>query len=224
MIQDESVGIVSPKLLRREDPTILDSTGLFINRSRRPYDRGQGEVDQRQYDHANKIFGACGAAALYRRTMLTDLAFINEYFDEDFFTYYEDADLAWRAQMRGWKARYAPKAVAAHVRGWGDTLRKKDAAIKDTSGPRFALRNRWLMILKNDALRYFLLDLPFILASEISRLGYMIVFAPDALLGLKDILVGSRSALDKRKNIRGRMINSDASLRTWFRSQQNQHP
>ena len=92
MCEDNGVGIVSPKLLRDDDPKILDSTGLFIDRFRRPYDRGQGETDAGQYDNALKIFGACGAAALYRRTMLADIAIEGEYFDEDFFSYYEDAD------------------------------------------------------------------------------------------------------------------------------------
>ena len=223
MNQDENVGIVSPKLLRVEDATIIDSTGLFINRFRRPYDRGQGEIDKGQYDNSFQIFGACGAAALYRRAMLVDIALHDEFFDEDFFAYYEDADLAWRAQLRGWNARYAPKAVATHVRGWGDTLHKRNKLSKDNVGPRLALRNRWIMILKNDALRYFLLDFPSIVVMEFSRLLYMAIFAPDALWGLRDILASSRHARDKRKIIRDRMLVNDASLRPWFIAEKIQH-
>jgi len=166
-----------------------------------------------------KIFGACGAAALYRRSMLVDIAVDGEFFDEDFFTFYEDADLAWRAQMRGWNGRYAPRAVATHVRGSGDTLHKVKTSMKKIDGPRLALRNRWLMTLKNDALRHLLLDFPFIFVMELSRLLYMAIFAPNALLGLKDILVGFRTALDKRKKIRGRMVIDDATLRPWFKPQ-----
>jgi len=219
MCQDESIGIVSAKLLRDDDSTTLDSTGLFLNHFRRPYDRGQGEIDSGQYDRTLQIFGACGAAALYRRSMLVDIAVEGEFFDEDFFTYYEDADLAWRAQMRGWNGRYAPRAVATHVRGSGDTLRKVKTSTKNIDGPRLALRNRWLMTLKNDALRYLLLDFPFIFVMELSRLLYMAIFAPNALLGLKDILVGFRTALDKRNKIRGRMVIDDATLRPWFKPQ-----
>jgi len=217
--QDNGIGIVSPKLLRYEDPKYLDSTGLFLNRSRRPYDRGQGELDKGQFDSFLNVFGACGAAALYRRTMLEDIALGNEFYDEDFFAYYEDADLAWRAHLRGWKGRYAPRAVATHVRGWGDTLRKRETSVKDNYGPRLAFRNRWFMTLKNDALRYFLLDFPFIFVMELSRLLYMAIFAPDALLGLIDILNGSRTALGKRRIIRERMVVDDAILRTWFKPQ-----
>ena len=216
---DDNVGIVSAKLLRFDEPTILDSTGLFINRFRRPYDRGQGETDRGQYDTSLQIFGACGAAALYRRSMLVDIALENEYFDEDFFSYYEDADLAWRAQLRGWSARYAPHAVATHVRGWGDTLRKRRGSIKNYYGPRLALRNRYLMAVKNDTLRYFLLDFPMIFLTELPRLFYMAIFAPETLKGLKDLRLGFRPALNKRKLIRNRRIINDNAVRSWFKPQ-----
>jgi GT2 family glycosyltransferase len=219
MCQDDSVGIVSAKLLRVDDPTILDSTGLFINRYRRPYDRGQGEFDLGQYDTSSKIFGACGAAALYRRSMLVDIALEDEYFDEDFFSYYEDADLAWRAQLRGWNGRYAPRAVATHVRGWGDTLRKRKDPNKDNYGPRLALRNRYLMTVKNDTLKYFLFDFPMILITELPRLFYMAIYAPENLMGMKDFVFGIKSALNKRKLIRKRRIIDDATLRSWFEPQ-----
>ncbi|UCE00344.1 MAG: glycosyltransferase family 2 protein [Chloroflexota bacterium] len=214
--QEERVGIVSAKLLRDDDPTILDSTGLFIDRRRRPTDRGQGQPDKGQYDDSWQIFGACGAAALYRRTMLEDIALSGQYFDEDFFAYYEDADLAWRAQSRGWKARYAPSAVATHVRGWGDTLRKRRQSIGVDLGPRLALRNRYWMIVKNDNLRYFLLDFPLIFVTELPRLFYMALFAPEGLLGIRDFFLGYRSSIEKRKLIREKQTVDDDSLRSWF--------
>ena len=219
--QDERVGIVSAKLLQFDDPRILDSTGLFLNRYRRPYDRGQGEVDQGQHVHSLNVFGACGAAALYRRSMLDDVALDNEYFDEDFFAYYEDVDLAWRAQLRGWKGRYAPRAVATHVRGWGDTLRKNREPTSDNSGARLALRNRYLMVIKNDTLSNFLLDLPLILLAELPRLFYMAIFAPDALLGLWDLVRGLKSALKKRKMNWERISKESPTIRSWFQPQRS---
>ena len=108
-------GMAAPKLLQASAPEMLDSTGLFVDRRRRPWDRGQGKPDRGQYDDDTVIFGACGGAALYKREMLEDIRLGQEYMDEDFFAYYEDADLAWRAQARGWQAVYAPRAVAAHV-------------------------------------------------------------------------------------------------------------
>lgn len=212
--QDERIGICAPKLLRADHPELLDSTGLFINRWRRPYDRGQMRPDEGQYDRRVEIFGACGAAVLFRRAMLEDIAVNGEYFDEDFFAYYEDIDLAWRAHLRGWRAVYAPLAVAEHARGWGDTLRKGSG--RAGAGPRLALRNRYLMSLKNDAVRYLLLDMPGTKLCEIPRLAYMLLFRPAALLGLVDIFRLLPAMLRKRRTIRARQTVPDRALRGWF--------
>ncbi len=214
--QDGRIGMVAPKLLRADDPTILDSTGLFIDRRRRPYDRGQGEADRGQYDTQTEIFGASGAAALYRRAMLEDLAVDGEYLDEDFFAYYEDADLSWRARLRGWRCVYAPEAVATHVRGWGDTLRKQGHAAKDSRGPRLALRNRYLMTLKNDAWEHFVADLPWILAAELPRLFYAALTRPGVLPGLLDLARAWPAIRRKRRQIRSRRTVNDALIRCWF--------
>jgi GT2 family glycosyltransferase len=213
--EDSRIGIVAPKLLHAEDKKFLDSTGLFVNRQRRPYDRGQMKPDFGQYDENTEIFGACGAAALYRRSMLKDLALNEEYFDEDFFAYYEDADLAWRAKLRGWRCVFSAKAVGEHVRGWGDTLRKRPN--QTGLGPRLALRNRFLMIIKNDSVRNFLVDAPLIFLAEIPRLFYMIIFRRDALKGIVDIFQLAPRAREKRKMIRSNQIVSDRDLRSWFK-------
>ena len=57
------------------------------------------------------VFGACGAAVLYRRAMLDEIGFL----DSDFFLYDEDTDLNFRAQLAGWKCIYVPTAVAHHA-------------------------------------------------------------------------------------------------------------
>lgn len=216
MAGNDRIGMVAPKLLRPEDPLLLDSTGLFVDRCRRPYDRGQGERDQGQYDDQLAVFGACGAAALYRRTMLEDVALDGQYFDEDFFAYYEDADLAWRGQSRGWHCIYAPRAVATHVRGWGDTLRKRGHTPSTVSGPRLALRNRYLMTIKNDTTTYFLHDLPHILAAELPRLAYAALTRPRILLGLVDLARAWPTAIKKRREIRRRRTVEEAMVRRWF--------
>jgi GT2 family glycosyltransferase len=108
-------GSASGKLLRMDNITI-DSTGIVMLRNQRHLDRGADQPDIGQFDKAGDIFGPSGAAALYRRTALEDTAIDGEYFDEDFFAYREDADLAWRMQLLGWSSIYIPKAVAQHRR------------------------------------------------------------------------------------------------------------
>jgi GT2 family glycosyltransferase len=216
IVHDELIGIVAPKLLQADNPALLDSTGLFIDRRRRPFDRGQGELDIGQYDRLSNVFGACGAAALYRRTMLQDLVLDGEYFDESFFAYYEDADLAWRAQLQGWRGVYAPRAVAIHDRGWGDTLRKRGRTAKDTTGPRLALRNRYLMTAKSDTVSHFLVDLPLILAAELPRLAYIALTRPSILLGIVGLVRALPSALHKRRQIHSRRTGDSDAVRRWF--------
>lgn len=216
MVQDDRIGTVAPKLLQAGEPARLDSTGLFVDRRRRPYDRGQGELDQGQYDAMVYVFGACGAAALYRRTMLSELAVDGEYFDETFFAYYEDADLAWRAQWQGWRAVYAPQAVALHARGWGETLRKRGRTAKDAIGPRLALRNRYLMAAKNDRVAHFLADFPLILVAELPRLAYIAVTRPQILLAIPDLASTLPSAWAKKRQMRPRQLAEASTVRRWF--------
>ena len=73
--------------------------------------RGHGERDVGQYDQPRAIFGACGGAAVYRRSALE----IVGTFDEDFFTFYEDVDWSMRAQLAGLSCRYVPGAVVYHM-------------------------------------------------------------------------------------------------------------
>jgi hypothetical protein len=73
--------------------------------------RGHGERDVGQYEQPRAIFGACGGAALYRRTALRRVG----EFDEDFFAFYEDVDWNLRAQLAGLSCRYVPTAVVYHM-------------------------------------------------------------------------------------------------------------
>ena len=181
---NEKVGITAPKLMRANDPSLIDSTGLFLNRLRKPFDRGQNEVDNHQYDEQTEIFGACGAAALYRREMIEKVSINGEFLDEDFFAYYEDVDVSWRAKKLGWRCVYAPSAIASHVRGWGDTLHKQGDQKFRSIGPRLALRNRYLMIIKNEQFRDIWLTLVLILIVDTLKNVYLLTFYPRVLLGV----------------------------------------
>lgn len=211
---EDNIGMAAPKLLQALDPSRLDSTGLFVDRSRRTVDRGQGEVDSGQFDAHKDVFGACGAAALYKRSMLEELQLDSQYYDEDFFAYYEDADLAWRAQLMGWRCAYVPTAIGLHIRGYGDTLRKRRK--KNDYGPRLALRNRYLMILKNDEFTSFLHDLPFIFLPELPRLLFLALLSPRSLLGIIDFIRIFPATWEKRKKIQGARRTLKSEIRHWF--------
>jgi len=101
----------------KKDENTIDSAGIFFSRKKvSPYDRGENERDLGQYDRAEEVSGITCAAAMYRRETLEDCRVLGEIFDEDFFAYYEDVDLSWRAQVFGWRFFYVPSAVAYHGR------------------------------------------------------------------------------------------------------------
>src|ERR1700676_3110327 len=119
---DPKVGTVCGKLLAilasfdLPDKPLVDSTGIYFTPMMRHLDRGSQEVDNGHYLNYEYVFGATAAAALYRRSMIDDISIEGEFFDSDFFVYREDADVAWRAQLLGWRCLYTPRACGYHVR------------------------------------------------------------------------------------------------------------
>ena len=124
---------------------IIDSTGMYFTPNMRHLDRGAEEVDRGQYDRAQYVFGASGAAVFFRRDFINDVSVEGEFFDEDFFAWREDADLAWRAQVLGWKCVYTPKAVGWHVRRVTPERREKLPLLVNWH----SVKNRFLMRGKN---------------------------------------------------------------------------
>jgi len=102
-------GIATCKILSA-DGKHLDSTGDYYTTWGLPYPRGRNETDVDTYDSATDIFGASGGASLFRVAMLREVGV----FDNDFFAYYEDVDLSFRAQLAGWKIAYVPDARVYH--------------------------------------------------------------------------------------------------------------
>lgn len=118
-LSDKRIGIVTGKFLTF-DGKKLDSTGDFYSTWGLPYPRGRGSTDLNAYDEATDIFGATGGASLYRCEMIKDIGL----FDEDFFAYFEDVDLSFRAQLRSWKVVFEPKAkVFHHIGGTSKKLK-----------------------------------------------------------------------------------------------------
>lgn len=161
-------------------PAILDSTGMRLTTNQRHLDRGADEPDQGQFLKREYIFGASGAAALYRRTMIDDVSVAGEFFDEAFFAYREDADLAWRAQWLGWKCLYAPEAIAYHVR----RVRPENREALPPEINYHSVKNRFLMRMKNlDFRTYVRFFLP-ITIRDSAVIGYVLLKEHRSLPGL----------------------------------------
>jgi GT2 family glycosyltransferase len=103
-------GILASKILLFDQRDTFHAAGDLYRADGRPVNRGVWEKDVGQYDEDEHVFGACGAAAAYRRAMLDQIGTL----DDSFFFSCEDVDLAWRAQLTGWKCLYKADAVLYH--------------------------------------------------------------------------------------------------------------
>jgi GT2 family glycosyltransferase len=97
--------------LDRPPLDVINNAGSIIVEGGYGADRGFLEVDSGQFDISEEVFAWCGAAVLLRRAYVDDVGG----FDERLFLYYEDFDLSWRGQARGWRYRYVPESVVRHV-------------------------------------------------------------------------------------------------------------
>jgi GT2 family glycosyltransferase len=141
---------------------LLNSAGLELDRLGVAADRLVGTpLTALRESEPYEVFGATGGAALLRREMLDQVGG----FDESFFAYFEDADLAWRAQLHGWRALYAPRAVVYH---------HHSATAQHGSPAKLYLvgRNRIRTLAKNASNGMLLINAPWILAYDLAYVIY----------------------------------------------------
>lgn len=110
LLSEPHAGMAASKMRLFQQRDTLHNAGDAVGLDGRPRNRGVWQKDEGQYDGERFVFAPCGGAALYRRTMLDAIG----WFDEAFIAYCEDVDLAWRAQLAGWRCVYAPRAVVYH--------------------------------------------------------------------------------------------------------------
>jgi GT2 family glycosyltransferase len=190
----------------------IDSTGIYFTRNMRHLDLGAEEADIGQYDRTQYVFGATGAAAMFRRSFVEAVSVDGEFFDEDFFSYREDADLAWRAQVMGWKCLYTPAAVAWHVRRVTPERREQlPLAINWHS-----IKNRFLMRGKN-ASGWLCWKLFFPVAwRDLMVVGYAVVRDRRMISAIFYPWKVRASVRRKRVVIQSRRKVSDRDLIWWF--------
>ncbi|MBI4089884.1 MAG: glycosyltransferase family 2 protein [Candidatus Kerfeldbacteria bacterium] len=226
--RDLRLGSVTPKIRRfshtsddlREPvrSATIDAAGMVVRRSRQALNRAEGSDDRGQVDQPIDVFGAPGVLALYRRQALNDVAFGREYFDEDFFAYKEDVDVAWRLRWAGWGSRYVPAARAYHYRTLDhhqDRLTKL-VATRSRRSPTLrylSYRNHLLMLIKNETIGTLLPHLPFIAWYELRKFLFAAVREWSTLRGLVDALRLAPRMLRKRRVVTERRRLSASSMR-----------
>jgi GT2 family glycosyltransferase len=157
------------------------------------------------------VFGACAAAALYRRRMIQDVSVDGHFFDPDFFAYREDADVAWRAQLLGWNTIYTPEAVGYHVRSVTPLNRRSTPAFINMH----SVKNRFLMRVKNLTPDVFRRHWRPMALRDALVLGACFVTEPKSLAALWHFARCCRGAWSARRRIMARRV-LDEGLADWF--------
>jgi GT2 family glycosyltransferase len=185
------VGMCGTKMLFPDGS--INSTAICISRSGAAWDRGRNEPDHGQYDVFEEVFGPCAGAALYRRSMLDDIGL----FDEDFFLFMEDVDLAFRARLSGWMCMYVPTARVVHIHGG-------TAGFKSHLSIYYGNRNLLWYIVKNFPARTFFLSLPWLVVRNTMDIPYYGIqgMLLTILRAKKDMLLGIGKMIKKRKGIK----------------------
>jgi GT2 family glycosyltransferase len=210
-------GMATGKLLHAEGfdirPTnIVDSKGIRMTRSGRHFDIDQGQPDGGA-EETREVFGVSGAAAMYTRAFLDDVAMDGQVFDEDFHTYREDADLSWRGRIFGWKAVYVPAAVAYHVRTVTPAKRRTLPPLVNMH----SVKNRFLLRLKNESLWLALRNAPFEIPRDLVAVGAVLTIERTSLPALRWLWKNRRRVMARRRDIQRRRRVSDRELFRWFR-------
>ena len=209
---------------------IIDSAGLKISRNRRIVEIGAGDrftllLDDRQTkEWIREVFGVSAAAPVYRLAALRDVAESSNgrenFFDEDFFSYKEDIDLAWRMQRRGWQSYVLP-VFGSHIRS---AKAEGDSQIKTIFGraKKSALanynsqKNHLFVLVKNDFLRNAAIDIISVLWYELRKFIYIILFEWRTIPAYFVFMANLPKMLKKRRKIMERTIVKASEIRKWF--------
>jgi len=103
-------GLAASKLRLFDRRDVLHSAGDLYRLDGIPDSRGVWQRDDGRFDNDRWVFSGCGGAVAYRRSMLDEIGL----FDPDFYFNLEDVDLAWRAQLAGYRCIFAPAAIVYH--------------------------------------------------------------------------------------------------------------
>jgi GT2 family glycosyltransferase len=159
MEADPQTGMCASKMLLPDGR--LNSTGLCISRSGAAWNRDFGRENTKADNPLGDVLGPCGGAALYRKAMLEQVGS----FDESFFMYMEDVDLAVRARLVGWGCRYVPEAVVVHANG-ATAGRSSDLAVY------YENRNIVWYTVRDFPIRLLITSLPWIIGRNIGVIIY----------------------------------------------------
>jgi GT2 family glycosyltransferase len=210
-------GAVTGRLIRPApeggvSPPTLDACGMRLTPAWRHLDRGSGEPDRGRWDRPDRVFGATGAASLFRREALLDAAVDGEVFDPRFHSFREDAELAFRLHERGWEVLYEPRARCEHRRfNLPERRRSMPPEIN-----RQSLKNRYLLRLYHQTAANFWKTLIPTLARDLMALGWVLTAERSSLPAYHWLWRNRWEILARRRMIQQRRRVPAAEIDRWF--------
>jgi GT2 family glycosyltransferase len=216
---DPKAGTLCGKLLMVDasfeipNQRVVDSTGIYFTPMLRHFDRGCLETDNGHFLKCEYVFGATAAAACYRREMIEDISLDGDFFDPDFFAYREDADVAWRAQLLGWKCVYVPTACGYHVRKLRPGMRR----CLPPEINMHSVKNRFLMRVKNVTPGVYLRNFLPVTVRDIGILLYCLFIERSSVPAFYLFARDFGRVMQKRRLIQSRRRVDDAYMARWFR-------
>jgi hypothetical protein len=203
-----NAGSFASKMMYFDDRQRIENCGFEVDLAGTTVEVGRDQMDSPAWQISRKVFGACGGAAVYRRSMLEQIGFL----DPDFFMIYEDVDLSFRAQLYGYDCVYLPQATVYHHRS--ATLRKRPAL-----QVFYAQRNIDFVYLKNLPFSLMLRSAPQRLLYDIGAALYFLRRGNGlAFTRAKwDVLRHLPSILRKRRAIQRKKVRANSQLRTIMR-------
>lgn len=212
---DLRVGAVTGRLVRpapEGEPRLLDACGMRLTSAWRHLDRGSGEPDRGQWGRPERVFGATGAASLFRREALVDAAVDGEIFDPRFHSFREDAELCFRLRERGWEVLYEPAALAEHRRF---NLPERRAALPALVNYH-SLKNRYLLRIYHQTAGNFFHTLVPTLARDLAALAWVLLRERSSLPAYGWLWRHRRELRARRRIIQGRRTVPARDVDRWF--------
>ncbi len=213
----ERTATFTGKILRADGPaltptSVIDSAGLRMTPNGRHFDVGAGDPDDGRFDRPAEIFGASGCAALFRTEALADIRISTGFFDDDFFVYREDVDLAWRLRGRGWSARCVPGARAWHRRRNLPERRREMSPLANLH----SVKNRFLLRINNAGKEHLRATFLRTFLRDAVVVGGCLTVERTSFEALRWLAANRARLLAKRAEIQGRRTAADQDLLRWF--------
>jgi len=173
-------------------------------------------------DNEAFVFYPNGSLPFFKKSMLDDLkTSTGEYYDEDFVTGWEDADLSFRMHLRGWRCLFLPTAIGWHV-GSGSVGGNATLISKKIDYQIRVLRNRYFTMIKNLPFDIFMWLSPYLLITELCLIPYFSIRSPKTIFALfaawYQTLMMLPTLLKKRKAIQNSITVPKGYLKEFFHS------